>query len=313
MTDEVQKVSKKRRVGALVLSLMHPGCGHMVLGRWERGLAWALAMFVFQGTLLFAGVVGVALVVVAQVGSLVDVLLVRPLPRGLSRAGVALALVLGVWGTGLAIAKLNRRFIAEPFHVPSESMRPTLLVGDQFMLDRTVGEPWKRRALEHGDIVVFPSPEEPERDYVKRVVALGGDRVAVRQGLVFVNGAPLAQGPHEECGPAEQASVGGAGCELHMEGQGARHYAVRLDNASAGQADFPHEGRCPRDMEPREDGCAVAPGALFVLGDNRFNSYDSRSWGVVPEEQVKGVAAYIHFSLSPEGAVRWERLNQQVR
>jgi signal peptidase I len=135
-------------------------------------------------------------------------------------------------------ALLFRAFVAQAYYIPSESMQPTLDVGDHIYINRLVYRFWKPV---RGEVVVFDHPHEHGTDLIKRVVAVGGDKVEGRDGKVWVNG--VAGGESTDFGPLE-----------------------------------------------------VPPDNLFVMGDNRGNSSDSRYWGFVPLGLVQGRAMFIWWN-----------------
>jgi signal peptidase I len=163
-------------------------------------------------------------------------------------------------------------------------MIPTVLIGDQIMVRKGNDN------IARGDVVVFDYPRERHLNYVKRVVAVGGDTVQTHAGSVIVNGVELPQTPTDEpCPPLEQ----GASCTVAREANGARSYSVLRTEGPA------------RDT----DTVTVPAGHVYVLGDNRNNSHDSRHFGPVPLDAVEGTAALIYFSTAPGG---WSRVGHGV-
>jgi signal peptidase I len=161
-----------------------------------------------------------------------------------------------------------RTFVFQNSKIPTGSMVPTLLVGDYIMVNKHVYAPtlfsWEKRLLpireiRRGDIVVFKYPEEPEKDYIKRIVGLAGDVVEVRNREFYLNGVRQKE-PYVQ----------------HIYRSG-----LNLD------AD---------DYPPTK----VPPGHYFAMGDNRDNSRDSRAWGFVPREFVKGRAFVVFWSYEEE-------------
>lgn len=193
-------------------------------------------------------------------------------------AAAVLALVLRVW-------------VIEAFRIPTDLMAPTLLGGDHIFVNKQAyGDKFWSDGLEpeRGDVVVFSFPNNPAKDYIKRVIAVGGDRVELRDGVVFVNGRALSKGL--EKGDLAEEEIDG------------RRYSVRWGAETDG-----------RNMMP----VAVPKGQLFMLGDHRTEGQDSRSWGFLPATYVKGRATIIWFSSgrdAPEKgwAVRWQRLLKRV-
>jgi len=156
----------------------------------------------------------------------------------------------------LLIVFLLRSFLAEPFRIPSSSMRPTLVVGDYILVNKFIYGlrlPIIEKKIvpisdpERGDVVVFRYPVNPSQDFIKRVVGVGGDRIAIREGHVVRNGERQQESFIRPC------AVAGADCE------------------------FPNEITVPK-------------GSIYVLGDNRGASDDSRFWGPVPRDWIIGNA-----------------------
>jgi signal peptidase I len=163
----------------------------------------------------------------------------------------------------------SRAFVFQQSKIPSGSMMDTLLVGDYIMVNRFVFSPrsfaWEdallpRREIHRGDVVVFKHPPQPEVDYIKRVVGLPGDRVELRRGYLYVNGE-LVDEPY-----------------VQNRYRYRRYYGNGDDNV---------ENFAPVTVEP---------GHYFVMGDHRNASADSREWGLVPAELMKGRALLVWWS-----------------
>ena len=184
----------------------------------------------------------------------------------------------------LILALFIRTFVVQAFKIPSGSMIPTLLIGDHLLVNKFVygiKNPFTDSDLislgnpEQKDIIVFKYPENPDQDFIKRVIGVGGDRVEIKNKKVYVNGKLIA-----------------------VEG------AINLDSRII-------QGRNP----PRDNyGPVTVPeNQLFVMGDNRDNSHDSRFWGFVDLPNVKGKAFIIYWSWNKEKfAVRWRRLGDLI-
>jgi signal peptidase I len=185
----------------------------------------------------------------------------------------------------IAIMLVVRIFLIQAFRIPSESMRDTLLVGDFLFvtkLDYGPKLPFTHvrlpglRAPRRGDIIVFQWPPDPSQDFIKRCIGTGGETVELKHQQVFVDGRPLVE-------PYTRHTIPG-------------------DEPTA---------LTPRDNYPPH---TVPPGELFMMGDNRENSADSRFWGYVPMDLVKGRALFIYFSTSSQHwwdmpfHIRWSRL-----
>jgi signal peptidase I len=199
-------------------------------------------------------------------------------------------LVMRARSLGVGQALSLRQSVVEAFSLPSGSMLPTLLVGDRFYAVKGPG----LRQPARGDIVVFASPQEPSQDFVKRVIGLAGDRVQLDGYRVRVNGSALETGLEAPSyvAPGPDPIRG----ELWRESLGEHHYRVLRDAS--------HPSRDALDV-------TVEPNSVFLLGDNRDNSHDSRHFGSVPIESLKGRAAVIWASYG-EGGVRWERFGMEL-
>ncbi|ATB33771.1 signal peptidase I [Melittangium boletus] len=302
-------VSRWRRVLAVLLSIT-PGCGHVLLGRWRRGLVWLGAMLLAQASIAFLGFAGLVITLGGMLGAAVDVVRLPPRETGVPRAGWVVLTLVGFWMVASLVGMTTRTWLAEPFTVPSVSMLPTLLPGDHFYTDKRVASPW-RRPVERGEVIVFRPPPQPEVRYVMRAVALAGDTVAVRCGRLSLDGQEVERRTLGDC-------VGLSGvedsCQRDEELLGEHPHGVLGWGSCMSAMDFPSDAGCPEKMETREAGCVVPEGHVFVLGDNRDNASDSRFWGPLPVEEVVGAARFIHFSWRPGGeGIRWGRIGTEVR
>ncbi|WP_417912673.1 signal peptidase I [Candidatus Electronema sp. TJ] len=197
----------------------------------------------------------------------------------------------------VVLALFIRTFIVQAFKIPSGSMLETLQIGDHLLVSKFIYGiklPFTGKVLvpvkepKRGDIIVFKYPKEPDVDYIKRVIAVGGETVEIKDKKVFINGKPLA---------------------------GDQDY---------GQ--FKEERIIPASAGPRDNfGPVTVPeGKLFVMGDNRDNSYDSRFWGFVDLEAVRGKAFILYwswdtdknkqlFSVDRFASIRWGRIGNLVK
>ncbi|MCS3806445.1 signal peptidase I [Chromobacterium alkanivorans] len=204
----------------------------------------------------------------------------------------------------ILVVFLLRSFIAEPFQIPSSSMRPGLVVGDFILVNKftyglrvpvlnTVFAPVDK--VERGDVVVFNFPPNPKVNYIKRAIGLPGDVVEYRDKRLTVNGKPL---PDADDGSYEYLEQGlmMVNAKRYKETMGQRTYSVLNNEGSPTVAlsqvqDFPFRDNCRYD----DNGfvCKVPAGYYFMLGDNRDNSLDGRYWGFVDDKLVVGKAFMI--------------------
>lgn len=205
----------------------------------------------------------------------------------------------------LLIVLVLRSFVAEPFRIPSESMLPTLQVGDFIVVNKFsygVRLPVLHTkvidtgAPERGDVVVFRYPRNPSVNYIKRIVGLPGDRIAYYNRRLFVNGTPVSMervGPYLPPG-ADDVEEPLIRYRESLDGGG---HALALDPSG-------------RSLEGE---FAVPEGEYFVMGDNRDHSNDSRRWGGVPEANLVGEAEMIwmHWDWNG-GGIGWSRIGNMI-
>lgn len=208
-----------------------------------------------------------------------------------------------------ALFLVIRTFVVEAFKIPTSSMENTLLVGDFLLVNKAVygaeipGTGIHLPALEEperGDVIVFNPPHEPAKNYVKRLVGVPGDTLQMVDKRLRVNGREVRE-PY------------------------ARYLDQSGDAVHAGmkwQSNFLIAG--PRSPVPSRDnwGPIVVPTeSYFVLGDNRDNSEDSRYWGFVHREAIRGRPLMVYYSFEPQAdvrapwmrAVRWHRIGDRIR
>ena len=195
----------------------------------------------------------------------------------------------------VVLALFMRTFVVQAFKIPTGSMEPNLLIGDHLLVNKFVFAPTLSSAertllpmtdIRRGDIVVFKYPEDPERDFIKRVIGLSGETIELKDRQIRVNGRAI-QEPYA-------------------------HYLPRPAGSGGGEV-------TTGDVRERYGPVVVPAGSVFVMGDNRDNSQDSRYWGFLPKENIKGKALMIYWSFdSSEGGLnlftqtRWARLLQQI-
>ena len=168
------------------------------------------------------------------------------------------------------LALFVRTWVVQAFKIPTGSMEQNLLIGDHLLVNKFVYAPAATAAermllpvgeYQRGDVLVFKYPEDPERDFIKRLIGLPGETIELRQSRVFINGEPIAE-PY-------------------------------LDAMRQG-------GHMPPDIRATFGPQVVPEGHLFMMGDNRGDSQDSRYWGPLPVGYVKGRAFVLYWSYESE-------------
>jgi signal peptidase I len=202
----------------------------------------------------------------------------------------------------LLLALAIRTFVVQAFKIPSGSMLPTLQIGDHILVNKFIYGPRLEIPLTQislgrlpglrkprpGDVVVFIWPKDRTKDFIKRVIAVEGQTIEVKNRQVYIDGRP---------------------------------WDDKHANFTAMPPGLPREGvrtTVPCGSLPQGSGADCAPyvvpeGFVFVMGDNRDQSYDSRFWGPVPLADIKGEALVIYWSWDgPDRWVRWERIGRLV-
>jgi signal peptidase I len=226
--------------------------------------------------------------------ALADTILARP---GEARPGkrvwpFVIALIVAAQGSAQAV----KHWLVEAFQIPAGSMVPALLVGDHIFVKKGHAD------VARGDVVVFEFPLDRRIDYVKRVVAIGGDTVEVKNGVPSINGVELAHEPIDApCSLKDDdprfTDPMTEPCTLVRETNAGHAYTIMLVS-SRGAADH------PRTVVPHDH--------VFVMGDNRDNSFDSRKWGFVPVDYIKGKPSLVWYTKDPRTGVRWSRIGHIV-
>lgn len=209
--------------------------------------------------------------------------------RGMIREGLLLV-------AGLALFLVVRTFLAELYKIPTPSMQRTLMVGDFLVVDKLSYGPEvpfthlrlpALRTPERGDVIVFKWPVDPSVNFVKRVVGVPGDTLRMREGVLLLDGRPLKEQYVSHLSPDTDPT--------YDDFRWQRDYLVR--SAHASESYWPSRN----NWGP----LVVPPHRLFVLGDNRDNSLDSRYWGFVPDTLVRGRPMFVYYSYRPDSASRW--------
>lgn len=205
----------------------------------------------------------------------------------------------------IALVFVLRSFLFEPFKIPSESMVPTLLVGDLILVNKfTYGVrlPIINKKIvevnnpQRGDVMVFKYPVDNSTDYIKRVVGTPGDKIEYRNKRLTINGKPLVYQTMAEDYLSEQTLSYSK--QLSEDLTGVQHRILNVPEKATYEPgvvqNFPNRENCSYDAEGFS--CTVPPGNYFMMGDNRDNSADSRYWGFVPDQNIVGKAFFVWFN-----------------
>ena len=309
MTEVTVDTKYRRRPWlAAVLTLIQPGLGHIYCGRIVRGLVLAFlagvcvtVMFVglASGGWVRAGILTASLLasLTVTIIAVIDAYYVARHtridyePKDYNRWYVYLLLILTVMGTSIGYSRYFALYFRaeylQPFRVPTVSMYPTVFPGDRLLATKTA---YGTSDPQRGDVIVYPNPEDRRVSYIKRVVALPGDTVEIKNDDLYVNGEKLRREelPGSPLGTMKKECQG----RIFYEYNGQAKYKIILTAK---------KGSSVTDMA----NTTVPKYHCFVLGDNRNMSRDSRDHGPVPIASVKGRFDFIYF---PAG--NWSRFGK---
>jgi signal peptidase I len=278
---ETHATRRVRAVLAFLANLLGLGLGYVYVGELRLAIVAlvatcsALAFFAWTRLIVSTAIVywiasGFMLVIVGTIFIHPTLFAVRNPYRAFKKYNRWWVYVLWFAGSlalgSIYIAHRNDWFGYGTYRIPSESMSPTLQRGDYFTVDT-----WRYRGHSPsvGDVIVYVKPNQPGVDFVRRVVAVSGDRIEGRDSILFRNGQPVA--------------------EKYLHG---------LDAGVGYDRNF--------------SLIFIAPGEVFVLGDYRDNSLDSRAEGPVALNRIRGRAEFIWFSFA-EGRIKWNRISTSLR
>jgi signal peptidase I len=279
-SEDSEQQSARRPLLAFVLTLLVTGLGQIYNRDFRRA-------FMFLGSIYIAIVLAALacqpiLLILVPATKMVSLLDAPIRARQVNNSGKAKSNRWFIYALYLLGTTALVWIVGRPIHaykIPSGAMEPTLLIGDHIEANRLA---YFGRDVQRGDVVVFKYPEDPTKDFIKRVVAIPGDTVEVKQGQLYLNGARI-DAPY------------------------ARFEVPQGERSNS-----------PRDSL---DPTRIQPGQYFMMGDNRDRSYDSRFWGTASRDAIEGRAMFIYWSCGGEDAswlrcfydVRWSRLFHVVR
>ena len=268
-----------------LLSLVKVGLGQIYNGQLKKGLFYILFGYCYISLFYFVASHGlslltiftmVAVAAVYYIYAAADSIVVAKklsndyTPKNYNNIYLYIGVVILFAIVNHVLNDYMKNNFIEAFKLPSASMEPTLLLGDHLIVDRSS----KARNPKSGDIVVFEYPKDPEKNFLKRVVAIGGDRVEMRDAILYVNGNAVSE-PY-----LKQPDI---------------------DNST-------------KPSWSNYSEVVVPNNSYFVLGDNRDKSQDSRYFGFIEQVKIKGIAQSIYWSWDKtNNTVRWDRVGMAIR
>jgi signal peptidase I len=294
------EMTPRKPLLALTLSLLLPGLGQLYNGQLNKGI-FLFLVFVFFST-PFAALVALILPPEWMIPLLILSLMLTLglylyaiwdawrvaqrsadyLPYPWQQPAIYLALALFAYFSviGNSTAYIGEHLV-ESFRIPSNSMVPNVLQGDFLFADKRFNCPGCKHGIQRGDIAIFVYPNDRRLRYIKRIIGLPGDQIRIQGRTIFVN-----------------------------------HQAITLDQTPEFVTEQADNGSYkvywPAGDKSGSFRSTVPPGEVFVLGDNRGTSVDSRNFGTVPLMDVIGRAKQVWFSYDPKTGVRWNRLGESL-
>jgi len=301
MTLNHQHVNGTRRspLWAVLLSLAATGLGHIYCGRLIKGLILFFVGFAVAPLIVTAArhadTAWMVATVVATLLAMLAIFIYAVIDAGLTARAIGnnyqvkeyncwpiylLFIVISIsYPTNLAAT--IRQDVVQLYKIASESMAPNLIRGDKVVLNKAI---YKIAPLKRGDAVIFVFPDDRRKDFLKRVVALPGDTIEIRENILLINDRPLPQNPAPQSESTRFQPV--ANHRVMTEENGTARYSIIVD------------AQQPYNMSK----ITIPHGHCFVMGDNRSNSVDSRRFGAIPLGDIKGRLDFIYWP-----AESWDR------
>ena len=270
---------------SIVFTFLSIGLGHIYAGYAKRGIIlyisqYLLILICYLILLNFLSIISLILILILGliyfVFCLVNVIkltkenTVNYEPKKYNRWYVYVLLLLFIFLIPQPITpETVKNNIFQAYKIPAGSMKPTLLIGDRIFVKTDFAS---KSDVKKFDLIVFPFPENPSKDFVKRIIAVEGETIEIKNKKIRINGIPIKE-----------------------------IYGIHNDSSIIPKRDNMNSVKVPE-------------GSLFVMGDNRDNSYDSRFWGFVKASDVIGKVYSIYWSWDKEkNEVRWNRIGQIVK
>jgi len=269
-----------------LLSLCEPGLGQIYNGQARKGLIFFAVSFLWMPLLIFCVnsnkiqlfiVLFVIFAVFYYIAVIADAiysghkLKINYILKKYNKTIVYIGAVIFVFVINTVISSYIKSNYIQAYKIPSKSNEPTLLVGDHILADQSLAA----RDPGHGDFIIFEYPPDPEKDFIKRVIAIGSDVVEIQDKVLLINNMVINE-----------------------------NYVIHSESRilSVGIASRDNFGPV-----------TVPENSYFVMGDNRDNSYDSRFWGFVEKSKIKGIVKNIYWSWDNElFKVRWNRIGAKI-
>jgi len=298
--SSVNTRTRRKPLTAIILSMIMPGLGHIYCGRIAKGIILAFLSSIFIPVLFGALSVSVSAVRIAVIIiSLLAIMVVELVAiidswytarhtaksyvlKDYNRWYVYVLLILMSTGGAIPIAFHVRASLIEAFYVPVASNYPTIVPGDRFLANKRA---YKTNDPKRGDLIVFPNPENRRINFIKRVVAVAGDTVEIKEGQLYINDEKL-----QRLALAQSVLDN---IKIEVEGEPLEGDVFEEINGDAKYKIFmakPPHAKAPPDFAK----ITVPKYHCFVLGDNRKLTYDSRYFGSVPLATIIGRADYLY-------------------
>lgn len=299
---------RRKWVAALLTILFSAGTGHMYSGRLKRGiLIFAVGQLLFLGsamslTVATPGASHMFIILAVNLAyfifCVVDAVGVagrgkenyQPAKYNRWYAYIGFIVLSGLVEVFLLHGLVNGNYV-QAYKIPTGNMEPTLMIGDRLLADKRI---YKTGEPRRGDVAVFRYPEDPEVEYLKRLIGLPGEEIEIRERTVYINGEPLDEAYTQHINPGSlfdrygPAYIPRQGDTIELGDFGAQVNGALLDE----QIVRSYQDRMDSSGEPY----VVPQDQYFALGDNRDNSRDSRYWGTVPRDHLLGKALIIYWS-----------------